>query len=136
MNKMEVSTLVILIIIGLFAGIMSGFVGIGGGIVIVPALIYILGFTQFQAQGMSITLMLPPLGIMAFMNYYNQGHITKTSIIYTSIMAAFFLIGGYFGSKWALKLPENLVKLIFGLILMYVSIRMIINGWAFFSEEK
>ncbi len=133
---MEVSTLVILIIIGLFAGIMSGFVGIGGGIVIVPALIYILGFTQFQAQGMSITLMLPPLGIMAFMNYYNQGHITKTSIIYTSIMAAFFLIGGYFGSKWALKLPENLVKLIFGLILMYVSIRMIINGWAFFSEEK
>jgi uncharacterized membrane protein YfcA len=136
MNKMEVSTLVILIIIGLFAGIMSGFVGIGGGIVIVPALVYILGFTQFQAQGMSITLMLPPLGIMAFMNYYNQGHITKTSIIYTSIMAAFFLIGGYFGSKWALKLPENLVKLIFGLILMYVSIRMIINGWAFFSEEK
>jgi uncharacterized membrane protein YfcA len=133
---MEVSTLVILIIIGLFAGIMSGFVGIGGGIVIVPALVYILGFTQFQAQGMSITLMLPPLGIMAFMNYYNQGHITKTSIIYTSIMAAFFLIGGYFGSKWALKLPENLVKLIFGLILMYVSIRMIINGWAFFSEEK
>lgn len=136
MNKMEVSTLVILIIIGLFAGIMSGFVGIGGGIVIVPALVYILGFTQFQAQGMSITLMLPPLGIMAFMNYYNQGHITKTSILYTSIMAAFFLIGGYFGSKWALKLPENLVKLIFGLILMYVSIRMIINGWAFFSEEK
>jgi uncharacterized protein len=134
--KMEISTLVTLLFIGLIAGILSGFVGIGGGIVIVPALIFILGFTQFQAQGMSITLMLPPLGVLAFMNYYNQGHITKTSIIYASVMSVFFLVGGYLGSKWALKLNENIVKLVFGVILMYVAIRMIINGWSFFSEEK
>ena len=71
-----------------------------------------------------------------FMNYYNQGHITKTSIIYASVMSVFFLAGGYLGSKWALKLNENIVKLVFGVILMYVAIRMIINGWSFFSEEK
>jgi uncharacterized protein len=133
---MDTSTLFILMLIGLLAGIMSGFVGIGGGIVIVPALIYALGYNQLQAQGMSITLMLPPLGVMAFMNYYNQGYITKSSLGYAGIMALFFIVGGYLGSKWALKMNINLVKLIFGSILMYVSIRMIINGWDFFSEEK
>lgn len=122
--------------IGLFAGILSGFVGVGGGIVVVPALIYFMGYDQLQAQGMSLTLMLPPVGIMAFYNYYQKGHIDKVSITYASIMALLFVAGGYLGSKLALKIPVNIVKLIFGLIMLYVSIRMIVSGWSVFTEEE
>lgn len=122
--------------IGLFAGIMSGFVGIGGGIIIVPALVFILGFSQFQAQGISLTLMLPPIGVLAFYNYYQKGHIDKVSLTYGAIMAVLFIAGGFIGSKLALKIPENVVKLIFGVIMLYVAIKMIMSGWTVFTEEK
>ena len=79
---MDSQTLIILIFIGLTAGIASGFIGIGGGIVIIPALIYFLGLTQFEAQGVSLTLMLPPIGVLAFYNYYQQGHLSKQLIIF------------------------------------------------------
>ena len=69
---MDFQTLITLVLIGLAAGIASGFIGIGGGIVIIPALIYFLGLTQFQAQGVSLTLMLPPIGVLAFYNYYQE----------------------------------------------------------------
>ena len=133
---MDVSTILILMGIGLFAGIMSGFVGIGGGIIIVPALVFILGFSQFQAQGISLTLMLPPIGVLAFYNYYQKGHIDKVSLTYGAIMAVLFIAGGFIGSKLALKIPENVVKLIFGVIMLYVAIKMIMSGWTVFTEEK
>lgn len=133
---MEISTVLILMGIGLMAGILSGFVGVGGGIIIVPALIYFLGYNQLQAQGMSLTLMLPPIGIMAFYNYYQKGHVDKMSMTYAGVMAALFIVGGYVGSKLALKIPENVVKLIFGLIMLYVAIRMIMSGWSVFTEEE
>ncbi len=133
---MEVSTILILMGIGLMAGILSGFVGVGGGIVIVPALIYFLGYGQLQAQAMSLTLMLPPIGVMAFYNYYQKGHIDNTSLGYASIMAVLFIVGGYFGSKLALKIPVNIVKLIFGVIMLYVAVRMIISGWSVFTETS
>ncbi|MCB0760806.1 MAG: sulfite exporter TauE/SafE family protein [Flavobacteriales bacterium] len=119
---MEPGTLIILIIIGILAGILSGFVGVGGGMIIVPALIYFMGFTQFQAQGTSLAMMLPPIGILAVMNYHKSGNV---NITYALIIAVTFIIGGFFGSKLALKLPENKVKLIFGLIMLYAAIRMI-----------
>ncbi len=122
--------------IGLLAGVLSGFVGIGGGIIIVPALVFILGYSQIQAQGMSLTLMLPPVGILAFYNYYQKGHIDKLSITYASIMAVLFIVGGFVGSKLALKIPENVVKLIFGFIMLYVAVRMILSGWSVFTDEK
>jgi uncharacterized membrane protein YfcA len=133
---MELSTILILMGIGLFAGVLSGFVGVGGGIVIVPALIYFLGYSQLQAQGMSLTLMLPPIGVLAFYNYYQKGHIDKMSLTYASIMAVLFIVGGFVGSKLALKIPENIVKLIFGVIMLYVAIRMILSGWSVFSEQN
>ena len=74
-TKMDFSVILILVAIGITAGILSGFVGVGGGVVIVPCLIYFLGMTQFQAQGTSLTLMLPPIGILAFMNYYKAGNV-------------------------------------------------------------
>lgn len=125
-TKMDFSVILILVAIGLTAGILSGFVGVGGGIVIVPCLIYFLGLTQFQAQGTSLALMLPPIGILAFMNYYKAGNV---DVPYAIVISIAFIIGGYLGSKWALKLPEAKVKLIFGIIMLYAATRMIYKGY-------
>ena len=125
---MDFNTILILILIGLFAGIASGFIGIGGGIIIVPCLIYFIGLTQHQAQGLSLTLMLPPIGILAFYTYYKHGQISNTFIYYSIFMAIAFIIGGLIGSKLSLKTPVSLVKLIFGIFMLYISIKMIISG--------
>tara|TARA_B100001027_G_C16002633_1_gene213344 strand:- start:18 stop:419 length:402 start_codon:yes stop_codon:yes gene_type:complete len=126
---MDSQTLITLILIGLTAGIASGFIGIGGGIVIIPALIYFLGLSQFEAQGVSLTLMLPPIGILAFYNYYQQGHLSKQLIIFALIMGAAFIVGGFIGSKVSLKTPIHWVKIIFGSAMFYVSIKMIVSGF-------
>jgi uncharacterized protein len=131
---MSVSTIAILVLIGLAAGVLSGFVGVGGGIVIVPALIYFLGLTQHQAQGTSLMLMLPPIGVLAVYNYYQSGQLDKQLILYAIVIALTFIIGRYLGSKLSLKLSPLLVKFVFGLILLYVSIKMIISGSKHFLE--
>lgn len=131
-NKMTPTTIIILIIIGLIAGIISGFVGVGGGIVVVPALVYFMNLTQHEAQGTSLLLMLPPIGILAVMNYYKAGQL---NIPYGIIIASTFIIGAYFGSKFSLKLSPGLVKLIFGIIMVYVSIKLIISGYNSISNE-
>lgn len=125
MNKMDFNAFIILVFIGLFAGMMSGFVGIGGGVVIVPALVYLMGMTQHGAQGTSLLLMLPPIGILAVMNYYKAGSI---NIWFGVVIAIFFIIGGYFGSKISLRMNPSYVKLIFGLLMLYVAFRMIWSG--------
>ncbi len=122
---MSFGTLIILILIGLFGGIMSGFIGIGGGVIIVPALIYVIGFPQHMAQVTSLFLMLPPIGILAFMNYYKAGQV---NLAYGAIIAVAFILGGYFGSKLSLKLSPAIVKSIFGLVMAYVAFRMIYSG--------
>lgn len=114
-----------LIMIGAIAGILSGFVGIGGGVVIVPALIFFFGLSQVAAQGTSLMLMLPPIGALAVMNYWKAG---VADLRMAGIMAIAFVLGGYFGSKLALQLPPAKVKLGFGLFMLYVSIRMIYTG--------
>ena len=126
---MDSQTLITLILIGLTAGIASGFIGIGGGIVIIPALIYFLGLSQFEAQGVSLTLMLPPIGILAFYNYYQQGHLSKELIVFAFVMGIAFIVGGFIGSKVSLKTPTHWVKIIFGSAMFYVSIKMIVNGF-------
>lgn len=119
---MEYGQLLILVGIGLAAGMLSGFIGIGGGVVIVPALVYFLGLSQFQAQGTSLAIMLPPVGIMALMNYYKSGNV---NVNYAIVIAITFIIGGYFGSKVALKMNPNVVRFIFGLLMLYVAGRLI-----------
>jgi len=124
---MTVSTLIILICIGLVAGFLSGMIGIGGGIIIVPALVYLLGISQQSAQGTSIALMLPPIGVLAAMNYYKAGSL---NVKYALIIAVTFIVGGYLGSKMSLAyFSEAAMKKVFGIILMVVSIKMI-----FFSK--
>lgn len=134
---MEITTFITLLFIGLFAGIASGYVGIGGGIIIIPSLIYFLGLGQHQAQGVSLALMLPPIGVLAFYKYYQSGSfnleiegqiVENKLLIYALIMAVFFVIGGWLGAKWSLKTPVHVVKLVFGSFMMYASIKMILSG--------
>lgn len=122
---MTITSLLILIFIGLFGGVLSGFIGVGGGILIVPMLIYAFGFSQHMAQGTSLFLMLPPIGILAFYNYYKAGEV---NIVYGSIIALTFVVGGYFGSKLSLRLSPAVVKTFFGFIMAYVAFRMIYTG--------
>lgn len=109
-------------VIGLLAGTVSGFIGVGGGIVVVPMLIFFLGLTQHQAQGTSLALMLPPIGVLAAYNYYKTGNL---NVGYAIVIAMFFVLGGYVGSKLSLRLSPSVVKFVFGLLLLYVSARMI-----------
>ncbi len=129
---MDISVILVLLLIGLFAGMLSGFIGVGGGIVIVPALIYFLGFSQHMAQGTSLALMLPPIGILAVYNYHKAGEINFT---YAIVIAIAFILGGYFGSKISLRLSPHAVKFFFGLFLLYIAFRMIGTSYKNFFEE-
>lgn len=123
-RAMTVQIVLILIMIGLLAGMLSGLIGVGGGIIVVPALVFFLGFSQHEAQGTSLGLLLLPVGILAVANYYKQGFIDVKVV---AIMCLAFVIGGWFGSKLSLALPEEIVKKIFAVILFYTAFKML--GW-------
>lgn len=116
------TTLMILLCVGLMAGILSGLIGIGGGIIIVPALVYFLGLSQHEAQGTSLAVLLLPVGILAVLNYYKAGYVDIKS---TLIIASTFLIGGFIGSKIAIAIDQNMVKRVFGVILLLIACKMI-----------
>jgi uncharacterized membrane protein YfcA len=122
----------LLLAIGILAGALSGFVGIGGGLVIVPALIYFFHIGQLQAQGVSLAVLVMPVGILGVMNYYRGGHI---NVYYALMIAAGFVIGSYFGSKSALKLPEHKVKFFFGILLLYIAGQMLWKSGAKWWSE-
>ena len=119
---MSAESIILLMTVGLAAGILSGLVGVGGGIIIVPALIFFLGFTQLQAQGTSLGLLLLPVGIFAVLNYYKAGHIDLKVVGFMSIA---FIAGGWIGSKLALRLDQETVKKIFAIVLFYTAIRLL-----------
>jgi len=119
---MQSETIFILVIIGLLAGILGGFVGVGGGIIIVPALIFFLGMTQFQAQGTSLAMMLPPIGILAVLNYAKSDNLNWK---YALILAGAFIVGGFFGSKLSLSLSPQLVKKAFGILMIIAALKLI-----------
>ena len=121
---MSISTFIVLIIIGLLAGILSGLVGVGGGIIMIPLLIILLGLTQHQAQGTALFAMLPPIGILAAMNYFKQGFVKWE---YAVVIALTFVIGGYFGSKLSLSLPPQTVRRVFGVVLLIGGFKLIFS---------
>jgi len=121
---MQTDTFLILVVIGLAAGILSGFVGIGGGLLIVPALIFFLGMSQFEAQGTSLAMMLPPIGILAVLNYHKTGNLNWT---YAIILAAVFIVGGYIGSKISLSLSPQIVRRIFGVLMLIAAFKLIFS---------
>lgn len=121
---MATSTLLILILIGIITGIMAGMLGIGGAIILVPALVYILGLSQQAAQGTSLAVMLPPIGIIAAYNYYKAGQVNMK---FALLLAACFIVGSYFGSKLSLTLPEAVLKKTFGILLLAVAMKMLLS---------
>ena len=124
---MSISTLIILISIGLFAGVIGGMLGIGGGLVIIPCLVYFLGLSQFEAQGTSIATLLLPIGILAAYNYHRADVINWK---FALIIAITFIIGGYVGSKLTISfVSESTLKKIFGVLMLVGAIKMI-----FFSK--
>ena len=121
---MSILTVIVLVIIGLFAGILSGLVGVGGGILIIPLLIMLLGFTQHQAQGTALFAMLPPIGILAALNYYKEGFVKYE---YALVIAIAFVVGGYFGSKLSISFPQQTVRRIFGFVMLIGAIKLLVS---------
>jgi len=121
---MSISTCILLIVIGILAGILSGVVGVGGGLIMIPLLIILLGLSQHEAQGTSLAVMLPPIGILAAINYHKAGFVKWE---YAMIIAITFIIGGYFGSKYAVTLRPEIVKRVFGIVMLIGALKMIFS---------
>jgi len=108
--------------LGLAAGILSGLVGIGGGVLVVPALVFLLGFTQHQAQGTTLAMMVPPIGILAAWQYYRNGHV---DIRVAALLCAGFLTGGLLGGRLANTLSSTALEKTFGFVLLIIALKMI-----------
>ena len=112
------------IVLGLMAGIASGFLGIGGGLILVPALVYFFGLTQHQAQGTTLAIMIPPIGLLAAWKYYAEGNVKLNMATFICIG---FLVGGLIGAILVHKVPASILKKIFGIFLLLISINMILG---------
>ncbi|MGG7035805.1 MAG: sulfite exporter TauE/SafE family protein [Flavobacterium sp.] len=121
--KMTTITILTLITIGLAAGMLSGLIGVGGGIIIVPMLL-LIGLTQQQAQGTSLAVMLPPIAFLAVFNYHKAGFIDWR---YAIVISLFFIVGSYFGSKIAISIDQKTLKKIFGGILLIIASKMLLG---------
>ena len=128
-KPMATQEIILVIIIGLAAGILSGLVGVGGGIILVPALVYFLNYGQHQAQGTSLGVLTFPVVIIAFVVYYRDCRAMNTPIDFKIIglLALGFILGGFFGSKIAVKIDNEMLKKIFAVILFYTGFKML--GW-------
>lgn len=121
---MTITTIIILIIIGIAAGIFSGLIGVGGGLIMIPLFVLFIGLNQHEAQGLSLAVMLPPVTLLAALNYHQAGAINWKMAL---IVASFFIIGGYVGSKFALKIDQQTLRKVFGIIILIVALKMIFS---------
>lgn len=121
---MGITHLIILIVIGILSGVLAGIFGIGGAIVVIPALVFILGLTQHQAQGTSLAFMLPPVGILATWNYWKAGHVDWKIAV---VLALTFLVGAYFGSNLSLNISDRTLRRAFGVLMMIMAVKMIFS---------
>jgi uncharacterized protein len=126
-NEMPIQEIIIVLIIGLMAGLLSGLVGVGGGIILVPALVYFLSYTQHQAQGTSLGVLTFPVVILAFLTYYQESKKMNAPLDFKviALLAIGFIIGGYFGSHVAVRIDKELLKKIFAVILFYTAFKML-----------
>lgn len=121
---MTVQQIIILLITGLLAGFVSGVMGVGGAIIIVPFLVFFLGMTQHQAQGTSLMVLVFPVGIFAVMNYFKNGYI---NIKFALFLIIAFLVGSYLGSLTAIHLPAKILQKIFAFLLVIIGLKMLIT---------
>lgn len=119
---MTITELLILACIGLAAGMFSGLFGIGGGLVMVPAMVFFLGMSQHSAQGTSLGVLVIPVAAVAAFNYYKEGHI---DVRFALVIALSFMIGGYFGSKLSLGISKLLLKRVFGVLMLLMALKLI-----------
>lgn len=123
-RPMSIQIILLLVLMGILAGILSGLVGVGGGVIMVPLLVLLLGFSQHQAQGTSLAVLVVPVTAVAVYSYYKEGYIDWR---YAAIIAVFFMIGGYFGSRIAIGLDQRMLKKIFGVILLLIAGKMLLE---------
>ena len=121
---MDLMQFAILALVGVLAGFVGGSMGVGGGIIIIPALVFILGFTQKEAQGTSLAVLSFPVAIVAAYNYHKGGFI---NIKFAAVMIVAFMVGSYFGSKVALSIPGDVLKKIFAVLLVVLGLKMLIG---------
>lgn len=113
---------VLFVLLGLGVGVFSGMVGVGGGVLVVPALVYFFGFSQLGAQGTSTALLLPPIGILAAYTYWKNGYVDVRA---AALICAGFVLGGLLGAKFAIALPKEALRRFFGAFLLVVSVKML-----------
>ena len=110
------------LLLGLVTGILSGLIGIGGAIIIIPSLVLLFGLSQHTAQGTTLALMVPPIGLLAAWTYYQKGFVDLKIAAFICIG---FFIGGLLGAKFAIGIPDQILRKIFGIVLLAASLRMI-----------
>lgn len=118
---MTLSTIIILLTIGIASGYLSGLMGLGGGIIIIPALVYFLGYSQLTAQGTTLGMLMLPVGFLAAFQYYKAGHIDVKSVL---IIAVGFVAASYFGSKTATTIDQGILRKVFATALLLVALKM------------
>ena len=111
--------------VGLAAGVAAGMFGIGGGLIIVPALIFLLGLKEKQAIGTSLAALIPPVGLLGAAEYYRNDYI---NIKYAALIAVGLFIGAYFGAKLVISMPDALIRRIYAIFLLAIAARMLIMG--------
>ncbi len=109
--------------VGILSGVFGGFFGLGGGIIAVPALVYLFGMSQHQAQGTILTAFLPPIGILAFLEYYKNGFVNLKVAV---VIALGMFIGSFFGALISVHTPGIVLKRLFGVLLFFISVRLIL----------
>jgi uncharacterized protein len=118
------TTMLLYVLLGLVAGVLSGLIGIGGGVLIVPALVFLFGLSQHQAQGTTLALLIPPIGILATWMYYKEGYV---DIKIAALVAAGFVLGSLVGAKLSISLSNVVLEKVFGVALLLIAIKMILG---------
>ena len=118
---MEWQQATVVALIGIAAGLLSGLLGLGGAIIVIPALVMLLGYSQQSAQGTALMMMVLPVGALAAYQYYQNGFVDMKAAL---VMGVFFFAGGYFGAKFATHIPQDLLKKIFALMLVAIAVKM------------
>ena len=116
------ANILLYLLLGLFAGTFSGVIGLGGGVVIVPALTFLFGLSQHMAQGTTLAILIPPIGILAAWTYYSRGYV---DIKIAAFVCLGFVIGGLIGAKVATALSATVLQKVFGVSLLLIALKML-----------